>query len=278
MSNMTNMTNIENNENNFSVKKECDEKTIFFGTYKLIEKDVLYKALDNAYKCGFRYFDLAELYKNQHLIGDFFQEKKIKRENIWLTSKVSFRVIPKGEDAIRKSIEKTFEDLKTDYIDLMIIHAPTKNNILCWNILQEYKKAGKIRYTGISNFNVIELEKFYSEIENPEDIYCNQIEFNPFLNRTELINLCKKKNIKLTCYGTLCKSNNFIDSLQEKYKKSTKQILIRFSIQKGFIPLIMAIEKEHIEEDMDVDFTIDEDDYNKMDLFDENYSLYKRYL
>jgi diketogulonate reductase-like aldo/keto reductase len=263
---------------NLPSKKACDESTCFFGTYKLTEKDVLDKAMRNAYDSGFRHFDLAELYKNQHLVGEFFQENKINRTDIWITSKVSFRIIPKGEEAIRKSIEKTFEDLKTDYIDLMLIHAPTKNNVLCWNILQEYKQAGKIINIGISNFNVTELEKFCNEISNPQDIYCNQIEFNPFLNRTELINICKQKHIKLTCYGTLYKSNDFIDSLQEKYGKSSKQILIRFAMQKGFNPLIMAIEKEHLEEDKDIEFTIDEDDYNKMDMFDENYSLYKRYL
>jgi 2,5-diketo-D-gluconate reductase B len=234
--------------------------------------------MKHAIEIGYRHFDFAELYKNQHLIGDFFQENKINREDIWITSKVSFRVIPKGEEAIRKSIEKTLIDLKTDYIDLMLIHAPTKNNVLCWNILQEYKKNGKIRYIGISNFNITELTKFCNEITNPEDIYCNQIEFNPFLNRTELIKLCNEKNIRLSCYGTLYKSNEFIDSLCTKYKKTIKQILISFAIQKGFNPIIMAMEKDHLDENKDIDFQLDETDFNMMDVFDENYSMYKRYL
>lgn len=252
---------------------------IFLGTYKLTEKNDLYRALNNAIKANIHYFDLAELYKNQHLIGEYLQMNNINRKDIWITSKISFRVIPKGEEAIRKSIEKTLFDLQTEYIDLMLIHAPTKNNILCWNILHEYKKLGKIRYIGISNFNVIELKKFCSEIDNPEDIFCNQIEFNPFLNRSELIELCKQKNIKLICYGTLYKSNDFIDSLQEKYNKTTKQILIQYAKQKGLIPIIMAIDKAHIEEDFNYDkFLIDEKDFNKMDLLDENFSCYKRYL
>jgi diketogulonate reductase-like aldo/keto reductase len=258
---------------------ELKSNSIFFGTYKLLEKADIYTALKNAYDSGIRYFDLAELYKNQDKIGEFFQQNNIIRKEIWLTSKISFRMIPKGEEAIRRSIEKTFSDLRVDYIDLMLIHAPTKNNVLCWNILNEYKKSGKIRYIGISNFNVSELEKFCKDIDNPEDIFCNQIEFNPFLNRTELINICKEKNIKLTCYGTLYKSNDFIDSLQDKYQKSTKQILIQFAIQKGFNPIIMAIDKKHVEEDFNfTSFQIDDDDYIKMDMLDENYSLYKRYL
>jgi diketogulonate reductase-like aldo/keto reductase len=264
---------------NTNIMIELKDNSIFYGSYKLLEKDVLYKAFRNAYDAGIRHFDLAELYKNQNIIGDFFQENNIEREEIWLTSKVSFRSIPKGEDSIRKSIDKTFLDLKVEYIDLMLIHAPTKNNKLCWDILNEYKKSKKIRYIGVSNFNVIELEKFCKDITNPEEIYCNQIEFNPFLNRSELINICKNKNIKLSCYGTLYKTNDFIDSLQEKYKKTTKQLLIQFVIQKGFHPIIMAIDKEHIDEDFKYEsFYIDKEDFNKIDMFDENYSLYKRYL
>jgi diketogulonate reductase-like aldo/keto reductase len=251
---------------------------IFFGTYKLTDEIELIKALHNAFVSGIRHFDFAELYKNQHIIGKFFQENNIPREQIWITSKVSFRSIPKGEISIRNSINKTFSDLKTDYIDLMLIHAPTKNNILCWNILNEYKKAGKIRYIGISNFNVSCLTEFINSIPNPQDIFCNQIEFNPFLNRSELINLCKENNIKLSCYGTLYKSNDFIDSLQQKYKKTTKQILIQFAIQKGFNPIIMTTERKYIEEDCNLNFEIEKDDFDKMDMFDENYSMYKRYL
>jgi len=257
---------------------ECTDNTIFVGTYKLKEKETLYKALKNAYELGYRYFDLAELYKNQDLVGDFFEEYKINRKEIWITSKISFRIIPKGEKAIEESIKKIFSDLKTDYIDLMLIHAPTENNVLCWNILQKYKKNGKIRYIGISNFNEKELVKFCSEISNPEDIYCNQIEFNPFLNRRELIDICNLRKIKLFSYGTFYKSNDFIDSLQEKYKKTFRQILIRFSIQKGIIPIIMAIEREHIYENKDINFTLDKDDYNKINMLNENYSMYKRYI
>ena len=257
--------------------------SLYFGSYKLTNPDELNTALSNAVTAGIRYFDFAELYKNQSMIGEFFENlfntTDKKRSDFWFTSKVSFRSIPKGEDSIRKSIEKTFSDLKLDYIDLMLIHAPTKNNKLCWDILNEYKNLGKIKNIGISNFNVSELEKFCNEIANPQDIFCNQIEFNPFLNRTELINLCKQKDIKLSCYGTLYKSNNFIDLLQDKYNKTTKQILIQFAIQKGFNPIIMAIDKNHIEEDFNYKpFQIEHDDYDKMDLLDENYSLYKRYL
>ena len=260
------------------MQMELYPNSIFFGTYKLTEETQLMSSLKNAYDSGYRYFDCAELYKNQNIIGKFFQQNKIDRKSIWLTSKVSFRVIPKGEQAIRQSIEKTLNDLQTDYIDLMLIHAPTKNNVLCWNILNEYKNIGKFRYIGISNFNVSELTQFCNQIANPEDIFCNQIEFNPFLNRTELVSLCKQKNIKLCCYGTLYKSNDFIDSLCAKYDKSTKQILIKFALQNGFNPIIMAMEKEHLMENKDVDFDLDDTDFMKMNTFDENYSMYKRYL
>ena len=257
--------------------------TMFFGTYKLLDQDIINMALTSAVQNGIRHFDFAELYRNQHFIGEFFDNlfatSKFKRSDFWFTSKVSFRSIPKGDDAIRKSIDKTLSDLRTSYLDIMLIHAPTKNNILCWNILREYRDASKIKYIGISNFNTTELSKFYSEISNPQDIYCNQLEFNPFLNRLDLIKMCQDKNIKLSCYGTLYKTNDFIDSLQAKYNRNSKQILIQYAKQVGFNPIIMAQTDEHINQDFCYDkFIIDSDDMQKLNSFNEDYSQYKRYL
>ena len=161
----------------------------------------------------------------------------------------------------------------------MLIHAPTKNNVLCWNILCKYRDSSKIKHIGISNFNVIELSKFCLEISNPSDIFCNQIEFNPFLNRQELIKLCHDKNIKLSCYGTLYKTNDFIMSLESKYKRTNKQILIQFAKQIGFIPIIMALVTDHIVDDFCYDkFILDSGDIQKLNTFNEDYSQYKRYL
>jgi glycerol 2-dehydrogenase (NADP+) len=159
-----------------------------FGTYKLTNKLEFSTALENALSVGYRAFDCAELYKNQHMIGDFFREKKVDRSKIWITSKLSFRVIPKGEKRIRESIEATIKEF--EYIDLLLIHAPpekekehktkndsllvhgpaekedkTKNDVIAWEIMCEYKALGFIKHVGISNYNVIELNGLWSFVQ-----------------------------------------------------------------------------------------------------------------
>jgi len=276
---------------------------IYFGTYKLTNEETLLNSLENVYKYGYTKIDTATLYKNQHIIGQFLNtpDNKVnttyittdsqidlkisltKRDKFWITSKVSFRIMPKGESEIRKSIDKTLSDLQTHYIDLMIIHSPEKNDILTWKILCDYKEKGLIRNIGLSNYNLVKLKEFIKNIDNPEYIYCNQIEFNPFLNRKELIEYCKSLNIKVITYGNLYYTNYIIDAIADKMNKTKEQICARFAIQKGLDIILMADEEKHIKMNMELDFVINEEDMNDIEDiseigFDASKSKYKRFL
>ena len=279
---------------------------MYFGTYTITDKTTLINSLETAYKYGYRRIDTATLYKNQHIIGQFIntntpdinietQDMKTdlnKRDTLWITSKVSFRVMPKGEVAIRHSIDKTLSDLQTHYIDLMLIHAPEKNDILTWKILCEYKKKGLIRHIGLSNYNLVKLKEFIKNIDNPEELYCNQIEFNPFVNRKELIDYCKLLHIKVVTYGHLYYSNYIIDAIAEKMNKTKEQILLRFAIQKDLDIIVMATEEKYIKMNLELDFIISEEDMAEIeeigdfgsnggdgsDGIDTSKSKYKRFL
>lgn len=284
---------------------DSDIKThIYFGTYTIFDEKQLLSSLETAYKYGYRRVDTATLYKNQHIVGQFINTLEPnyihatkssdiksylnKRDTLWITSKVSFRVMPKGEVDIRKSIDKTLRDLQTHYIDLMLIHAPEKNDILTWKILCEYKEKGLIRNIGLSNYNLIKLKEFIKSIDNPEEIYCNQIEFNPFLNRKELIEYCKSLHIKVVTYGNLYYSNYIIDAIAEKMNKTKEQILLRFALQKELDIVIMSIEEKYIKMNMDLDFIISEEDMSEIEEIgdggdgcvgiDTSKSKYKRFL
>jgi diketogulonate reductase-like aldo/keto reductase len=272
---------------------------IYCGTYTVTDETLLLSSLETAYNYGYRRIDTATLYKNQHIIGKFINtpepENKYtkdytelksyltKRDSLWITSKVSFRIMPKGEVEIRNSIDKTLSDLQTHYIDLMLIHSPEKNDILTWKILCEYKEKGLIRNIGLSNYNLVKLKEFIKHIDNPEEIYCNQIEFNPFLIRKELIDYCKSLNIKVVTYGNLYYSNYIIDAIAEKMNKTKEQILLRFAIQKGLDIVVMATEKKYIKMNIDIDFIIREDDMDEIEEIssygiDTTKSKYKRFL
>ena len=304
---MNNDNNDNNNNNN--IDNIDSSNHIYFGTYTITDETILLDTLRTAYKYGYRRIDTATLYKNQHIIGQFINTsdnptsntentnidtidtteptdlKSVlsKRDTLWITSKVSFRVMPKGELEIRKSIDKTLSDLQTHYIDLMIIHSPEKNDILTWKILCEYKEKGLIRNIGLSNYNLEKLKHFIDSIDNPEDIYCNQIEFNPFLNRKELIDYCKSLNIKVVTYGNLYYTNYIIDAIAEKMNKTKEQICARFAIQKGLDIIVMATDEKYIKMNLELDFTISEEDMEEIDEIgsygiDTSKSKYKRFL
>ena len=293
-----NNDNDNNLDNNLDISIDSS-KNIYFGTYTITDEKILLNTLQTAYNYGYRRIDTATLYKNQHIIGQFLNTPNTententdtkdlksyisKRDTLWITSKVSFRVMPKGELEIRKSIDKTLSDLQTHYIDLMIIHSPEKNDILTWKILCEYKEKGLIRNIGLSNYNLEKLKQFIESIDNPEDIYCNQIEFNPFLNRKELIEYCKSLNIKIVTYGNLYYTNYIIDAIAEKMNKTKEQICARFALQKGLDIIVMATEEKYIKMNLELDFKISEEDMEEIDEIgsygvDSSKSKYKRFL
>ena len=291
--------------NDIIINKSNNTKNIYFGTYTITDETILLKSLETAYKYGYRRIDTATLYKNQHIIGQFLNTPELntidntdttlntdttklnsvlsKRDTLWITSKVSFRVMPKGELEIRKSIDKTLSDLQINYIDLMIIHSPEKNDILTWKILCEYKEKGLIRNIGLSNYNLEKLKHFIESIDNPEEIYCNQIEFNPFLNRKELIDYCKSLNIKVVTYGNLYYTNYIIDAIAEKMNKTKEQICARFALQKGLDIIVMATDEKYIKMNIELDFTISDEDMEEIEEIgsygiDSIKSKYKRFL
>jgi diketogulonate reductase-like aldo/keto reductase len=254
---------------------------IGFGTYKLRNQDAINNALKHALSSGYKMIDTAEIYRNQKFIGNFLKENSVKRSDIWLTSKVSFASMKHSDNEVIKGINKTFMDLQVSYIDLYLIHAPIEERwIFTWNYLRGLQKENKIRYIGVSNFTVEKLIKFINliGIDEAKYIYCNQIEHNPFLNRKDLIELCNKNNIFVTAYGSLYKSNDLIDSIAKKYNKTKEQILLKWSVQKNIRVIPMAENAQYIKDNISLDFKIADEDIDKMDQLNENYSQYKKYL
>jgi len=257
-----------------------DIPQIGLGTYTNNTKDGVYSALDSAMDHKYPMIDTAELYKNHKFIGDYFSENDESRKNVWITTKLSFRTIEKGEKKMRESMEKMFSDLNVDLIDLVLIHAPTKNNKQAWNLIRSYQDDGKINKVGISNFNVENLEKFIEDIGPNEStkIYCNQIEANPFLNRPDLYKLCKDNNIKMIAYGSLYKENDFIQQLASRLGVTTNQVLLKWAQQTGFSIIPFSMIPLYIKENKNLDFEIPEEDFKIMNTFNEGYSQYKRFL
>ena len=254
---------------------------IGFGTYKIRSQDDINNALNYAFKHNYKMIDTAEIYKNQKQIGNYLFANKINRNEIWITSKVSFVSMKKSEEEIIKGINKTFEDLQTDYIDLYLIHSPVEERyIFAWKYIRELQEKGKIRYVGVSNFTVPKLRKFMDLIgpEESKYIFCNQIEYNPFLNRTDIIDFCHNNNINITAYGSLYKYNQIIEEIANKLNKTPQQVLLRWSTQKNIHVIPTSLNEDYIKQNMDIQFDIPDNDVNIMNQFNENFSNYPKYL
>jgi diketogulonate reductase-like aldo/keto reductase len=256
---------------------------IGIGTYTVKPQEEINNMLGCAIRCGYTMIDTAEIYRNQKYIGTFLKNNPdIKREKIWITSKINFTNVYKEKiDEINKSLNQTFIDLNTSYIDLYLIHCPIETmDIKIWNILRKYQKDGKIRHVGVSNFTLDKLKVFINKIGKDEAkfIYCNQIEYNPFLNRKDLLDFCFENNIKIIAYGSLNKKNHIIEDIAKSLNKTSEQVLLKWALQNKVHIIPMAQDVNYIKDNISLDFKIDNNNMNLINSLNENYAVFAKYL
>ncbi|KAF7617288.1 hypothetical protein AFLA_005329 [Aspergillus flavus NRRL3357] len=210
-----------------------------------IAEDVTEKTL----KAGFRHIDSAAVYGNERECVSAVEKAGLKRSEVFLTAKILPQAT--GYEAAKQSIEGSLKKAKTDYFDLILLHAPfggKEGRRGAWRALAEAQKAGKARSIGVSNFGLHHLEDLEEYIKGGDvgRIEVDQYELHPWLGRADLVTGC----ISVVC---------------EKHKKSPAQILIRWSLQKGFVPLPKSATPERILENANVfDFELDEDDMQSL--------------
>lgn len=236
---------------------------ISFGTYRL-GKDT-YQSLENALVNGYRSIDTASLYQIEPVIGEYMGKNQINRSELWMTSKLNPKTYTKSKDDISASIQKTLADLNTQYLDLYLIHKPPADDnqiVKCWSVMEDFYHKGIIRNLGVSNFDISHMEtiKQFSTIP----IYTNQIELSPFLKRPKVTKYMNDNNILISAHSSLAKGEKFddhtINSLSQKYFKSPAQIMLQWGLQQGFNVIPRSSKKNHIVEDFQLDFKINQSD------------------
>lgn len=290
---------------------------IGFGTYKLKTQEEINYSLEYALRIGYRHIDTAQLYKNEHLISYFLEHHLPKlelgctRHDIWITTKVPYFTMLEGdEEKIRKSILQSCNYFG-GYVDLYLIHAYNANDMKTWRILQEYQYQGYIRFIGLSNYNLERLDNFIirlglSDNKNPgyleHGIYMNQIEYNPFQNRKNLVIRCNELSIRITAYGSLYKKNKLVESIVSRLNKhdiksnsntsvdnnseigdgdnyTAEQILLAWSASKNIIVIPMSRNSQHIESNFkSMMIKLETDNIIELDNLHENYTRYAKHL
>lgn len=226
---------------------EMKMPVIGLGTWNLRGKEC-FEATISALEIGYRHIDTAEMYENESEIGDAITQSLVPRSEIFLTTKVWSNHL-QYQDVIR-SLESSLKKLKTDYVDLYLIHWPNPNIPLSdtFKAMSYLKNKGMLKFIGVSNFDKDLLLKAQQISSLP--IMNVQVEYHPFLDQNSILSYCQKNNISLTAYCPLARgrdlNNPTLEKIANKYNKTVPQVMLRWLIQqKNVVAIPKAKSAEH---------------------------------
>lgn len=228
-----------------------------------------------ALQAGFRHIDTAQGYDNEAEVGQGILDSGVAREDIFLTTKIATGTMRLGKEAVRDSINGSLAKLKTDYLDLLLIHWPVKEHVKdTWQVMEEFVKEGKIRSIGVSNFNRHHLEELFEYAEIKPVI--NQIEVHPFMTQDENIAYNHSLGIQVQAWGPFGQGDidvvghPLLKTLAEKYGKTSAQIVLRWIVQRDLITIPRA-KPSHFAENLEImEFALSEEDMNAISALNKN--------
>ncbi|MEN3184240.1 MAG: aldo/keto reductase [Atribacterota bacterium] len=223
-----------------------------------------YRAVLHALSLGYRHIDTAEFYDNEREVGKAIKDSGLPRDAIFLTTKVWYTHLH-FSDLIR-SCEESLRRLGTDYIDLYLIHWPNEAVPLEESLkaMEKLKEEGKVRYIGVSNFDVDLLDRARKMSRSP--ILTDQVEYHPYLSQKSLLEYCQKNRVILTAYSPLARGRLLEDPLlkqiAEKYGKTVAQVVLRWLVEQDMVVAIpKAKDPRRQRENLEIfDFSLTEEE------------------
>jgi diketogulonate reductase-like aldo/keto reductase len=219
---------------------------IGFGTFRMPGPDVL-RMVPAVLTLGYRHIDTAQIYRNEAEVGEAIANSGVNRNDIFLTTKVW--VDRYKHDDFIKSVDESLTRLKTDYVDLLLLHWPQSDVPLAERIgaLNEVHQAGKVRHIGVSNFNTALMAQSVALSKAP--IVTNQVEYHPYLDQTPVLDAARKSGMSLTAYYAMADGKVIgdptIKSIAADHRKSEAQVVLRWLVQQeGVIALSKTVSEE----------------------------------
>ena len=258
-------------KNNFRILSNGVEMpSIGFGTYKSGNNEETAQIVKYALNIGYRQIDTASFYGNEVGIGKGIKESGINREDIFIVTKLW-----NDDHGYERTIEAFNESLKrlqVDYIDLYLIHWPNKLNSETWRAFEDLYKSSKVRSIGVCNFKKGHLE----ELRKTATIMpmVNQIEIHPASSKNNMLKYCQENDIQLVAWSPIMRGrlleSDLMNKLSEKYKKTSAQIVLRWHLQRGVIPIPKSSNEVRIKENLDIfNFELSDEDMKEIDLLNE---------
>lgn len=239
---------------------------IGLGVYKLQAGAEMNTAVGAAYRLGYRLFDTAQMYGNEAGLGEALCENDIVRENVFLVSKV--HNTNQWYEPTIESLHISLEKLQTTYLDAYLIHWPGQNRertLSTWQAMEQAYRDGLTRSIGVCNFEISQLEFLLAHCTIPPMI--NQIEHTPLLHDPALLSFCREHGIQVVAWAPLLrgKFGEEIPKIAEKYQKTPAQLLLRWNLQQGIIPIPKSKNPARLAENFDVfDFSVSEEDMARL--------------
>jgi diketogulonate reductase-like aldo/keto reductase len=244
---------------------------IGLGVFLVEPGDEASDAVRMALETGYRHIDTASFYRNEESVGTGIRDSGVKREDIFVTSKVWNDEL--GYDEAMAAFERSLERIGTDYLDLYLIHWPIKGKYVdTWRALEKLYRDGRVRAIGVSNFLTHHLDELRAHAEVPPMV--NQVEFHPFLLQKPLMDYCKEHGIQLEAWSPLTRGKRLdhevISEIARKHSKTNAQVLIRWDLQHDVVTIPKSVHRQRIQENADVfDFELSDDDMAALDGLDE---------
>lgn len=241
-------------------------KTFFSGNKQLYRSIAVSKVVNTAMSNGICLFDTSRAYLGSELVlGDTL--KRYERNSYYVITKVC------NHDQINKTVEeginKSLEKLNLEYVDILLLHWPVKDRFLeSWKILENAYKRGLCKHIGVCNFNIHHLEELCNNAEIKPSI--NQIECHPLFTQEELREYCNKNNIRIMSYSSTARNDDRLNKtvlvdIARKYNKTITQIILRWHIQLGNVPIVNTYNTNHIKEDSNIyDFYLTENEIQQI--------------
>ena len=234
-----------------------------FGVYQIKNQEQCKQAVLDAIDVGYRLIDTAQSYGNEEAVGKAIQETQVPRSELFITTKVW--ISNYGYEKAKASVEESLKKMQLDYIDLVLLHQPFNDYYGAYKALEDLYKEGKIKAIGVSNFypdRLVDLV-LYSEVKPA----VNQVEVNVFHQQTTAQTYNKKYEVQMEAWAPFAEGRNNmftnpeLKAIGDKYGKSIAQVILRWLVQRGIVPLAKSVKKERMQENINIfDFELSDED------------------
>lgn len=249
---------------------------IGYGVFQ-VSPDECERCVSDAIEAGYRMIDTAQAYHNEEGVGAAVKKSGIPREELFLVSKIW--ISNYGYEKAKASIDESLRKLRTDYLDLMLLHQPFCDRYGAYRALEAAYKEGKLRAIGVSNFYPDHFIDLASNVEIVPAV--NQVETHVFDQQTEAQKYMEEFGTRIMAWGPLAEGrNNFftnpvLAAIGAKYGKSVAQVALRWLTQRGVIIIPKSVHVERMEQNLDIfDFTLSEEDMAEIARLDTGRSLF----